>query len=203
MWFIGFDDFCDFLVRHEIKDVFVFEQLLDIEDYLITKETMNAIRVRNYLIEYITSLIEAYNESLLEEDVLIPENVFVIAVWNNQRFCFVFQNKINFKGAPLLKAEVKLLQMIEENQNEIIESNESKKQEREKQLEALKQEILSDPEFKKCTNSRFRRNYMYAVLGEECKYDLLKKHWTSDDGVIVHHRAFDFIEMLWKEYKNL
>ena len=199
--FINYEEFLEFINSHEIKDVFVYEHYLEIEDYLITEKTFKKIEVQSHAYECIFDDIEEYNDSLLKEDINFPKFVFSIFIWNNQRFYFVFQNKIMFNGEQLISAEEKLIELLENNKEFIREESKIKKQKRENELKKLKKEILNDPKFKKCTNIRLRRNYIYSYFGENCQYSLLKQHWANENGILFHG-AFDFIEMLWKEVKG-
>lgn len=199
---LQYSDFIRFATENGIETIFLYDRYIEVEEYLITDEILDSVGINNHLIELIADAIDSYNESLLSDKCLtVSKYIFAICLWNNQRFVYIFQNEIQFEGKPLMEPEDKLQEIIEENKDIIFKDLASKEQEKEQQREELKQDIINDPKFKDCTNKRFRRNYIYTFFEEPCKYDVLKEYWTTKDG-ILRNEAFDFIEMLWKDFKN-
>lgn len=91
---------------------------------------------------------------------------------------------------------------------ELIENNygilESKRNEHLLKEESLKEEskkyVLNDENFKKCTNEKLRRSYLYSVFNSEevMKY---KRVFIGPRG-IANAIAYNLIELLWREYKH-
>lgn len=202
IWFLSLEDFLKFVLSHEINEAFICEKFLDVEEYLITDETISNSNYMRTSVEYIADEIAEYNFMLLDEDFSTPEYIFVMIFWESQRFIYVVQNIIHLSGEPLPNPNEKLQELIACNSENIEKGKQTKQKVLDAELAALKREILSDPELKnKCSNSRLRRNYIYSYFGPDCQYTALKKHWTVNDGILLHG-AFDFIESIWKEYKN-
>lgn len=201
IWFTNFDDFITFVKSQNINCAFIHVHDFEVEDYLITDNIIRKTNMGSESIDYLSNAISEYNESLLDENTNFAEHVFVMVMWNNQRFCYIFQNIIRFQGEELLNPEEKLLQIFENNRNDLIENKNDIKEKVEQQKACLRDDIINDPEFKKCTNKRLRRNYIIVYFNSSCKYDELKRHWTNSNG-LLYHEAYDFIELLWREYKN-
>ena len=69
--------------------------------------------------------------------------------------------------------------------------------------EKLKQKILIDPNFHKATNKSLRKEYIYKMLSKQGReYEPLKQYWLSPYSDNALFGALNFVDLLWKEYKN-
>ena len=73
----------------------------------------------------------------------------------------------------------------------------------EEQKAKLKQKILADPAFYQCTNQKLRRAYIDALIPRlSNEYSIIKKKWTSYGTGFTFIDARNFVDLLWKEYKD-
>lgn len=201
MWFTSYDDFISFIKCQDIKCAFIHVDYFNIDDYIITEELLCNLGIDSSLTESILKAVDKYNDDLFNEDTNFPEHVFVIVVWNNQRFCYLFQNKVLFRGKELLEPEEMLNMILEDFKDEIIETKENREKKIEEQKQSLKTQIINDPEFKVSTNQRLRRNYIINLFKNPNEFDELRKIWVTPSGILMG-AAFDFIELIWREFKN-
>ena len=69
--------------------------------------------------------------------------------------------------------------------------------------EKLKQKILADPNFHKATNKSLRREYIYKMLSKQgSEYEPLKKHWLKPWSSSTYAGAWNYVDLIWKEYKD-
>ena len=197
--FLRYEDFLEFITDNSINTVFIYEQYIDIEDYIITRETFRNADISEYKAEAIMPLVEAYNEELIEEELEAPKYVFAIAIWNNQKFYYIFQNEILFKGETLLEPEEKLIELVEDNINRIENANKAKEEAIEEQIKQIREFIIQDKEFRKCTNKQRRYDYLRNLLNTNKKYAVLKQHWISN--IVLSMNGRYFIDDIWQELK--
>ena len=195
-----FDDFISFLIKNQIKQVFIHEQCIDPEEFMIKNETFRNLGVSRYELEYLEEQIEEYNDKISNADIEIPEMVIVVCIWNGQRFHNVFLNEIVIKDEILVSAEEKLAELIMSNKQEIEKANELKEQLIETQKEQLQLQILKDPKFKECTNNRMRRNYIKDIFVSDLAPQELTSVWLFNN--YLNQEAYDFIETIWRDYKK-
>lgn len=197
---IDFDDFISFLIKNQIKQVFIHEQYIEREEYMIKDETFRKLGESRYELEYLEEQIKDYNDVIANAKIGIPEMVIVICIWNGQRFHTVFLNEITIDDELLVSAEEQLLGLIMSNIQEIEKANELKEQLLETQREQLKLQMLKDPKFKECTNNRMRQNYIKEIFVSNKAPKELKDVWMHHN--FLCHEAYDFIETIWRDYKK-
>lgn len=201
VFILDFEDFLSLIENNQISQVFIHEQYMEPDYYLITENTFKEIGVDANRVECLKEYIEEYNCSIESVDVEFPERVIVFLIWNGQRFYFIFENAILIDGEEVISGEEKLKELIILNEQSISEEDEIRRKLIEKQREELRQYILDDPEFKECTNNRLRRNYIIRMFEGDNVPKALKQCWVNPNGFLFHV-AFDFIEAIWKEIKG-
>lgn len=198
--FLNYEDFLGFIKDNGINDVFIYEVFIENENYMISRETICNVNVCENMTEAIRPLIESYNEKLRIAEFDIPKYVFLISVWNNQKFYFEFQNEISFMGEKLLEPEEKIIELVEDNISIIEYFDEAKEEAIEAQIKEIKAFILQDKEFQKCTNQQRRYDYLRNLLRKNKKYATLKQHWMPVVG--LYNDARYFIDDVWQELKK-
>lgn len=198
--FFSYEDFLEFIKDNSINTIFVYEKYIDVDDYIITSKSFRNAEISEYKTEAIVPLIQAYNEELCNVEFDIPKYVFTIAIWNNQKFYYIFQNEIFFKGEPLVEPEEKLIELVENNISRIENANKAKEEAIEANIKQIKEFISQDEEFKKCTNQQRRYDYLRNLLNKNKKYEVLKQHWMSNITLSTNGRYF--IDDLWHELKK-
>lgn len=197
---IEFDDFVSFLIKNQIKQVFIHEQYVEIEEYMIKSETFRKLGVDRFELEYLEEHIEEYNDIIANAEIEIPDMVIVVCIWNGQRFHNVLLNEILVENEVLVSAEEKLAELIMNHKQEIAKANELKKELIETQKQQLQMHILKDSRFKECTNNRMRQNYIKEIFVSDKAPKELKDVWMHHN--FLCHEAYDFIETIWRDYKK-
>ena len=121
------------------------------------------------LLLYVYSLYEGFAVSIIQEDFWLDE----IDIPNNDERLDELTGKC--KG------------LIEEIRNE-------KNKEKDDQKNKLRELIVSDPEFYKCTNQRLRRSFILKLLDDKDEFASAFDYYNE---------PIEFVELLWKEQKSI
>lgn len=164
--------------------VFGSELLEDAEDYLITNEIIerklgryNAEEMYNIIINDI----EDYNKKVYEIDFSIPF-LYIFACLYNGKYIFV-KMKVD-RGIDdkfLIEPEDRLKEIVLNNEKNM----QMKKQETHEIVNQLKKElreiIVNDEKFIKCTNKKLRMNYIKDLLTNRLDeyFEPLRKLWMQ------------------------
>lgn len=187
-----FNLFCNFLSIEEIKTVFFQKFYYNHEAFLITEEKLKG---QPGFIKR-----EARNKM----DELNSENKVILKNMDERlggiRFICSFQgsivvSKVIDEMYSRLKTGDKLVEDIASSISK--DSEDEIKQQIQLDLENLKQQILSDPEFRKSTNTTLRKQYASKISK---KYPNAKRIVLENElrGSIM----VALVEPLWKEYKE-
>ena len=195
------DDFMSFMTDNQINQVFLYEHWVEADDYKITDDTFKELGVSRYSLEYLLKDIDEYNKMLDDVEFDVPSMVLLMFLWNGQRFYHSLYNEVLLGDNVLLSAEDKLADMIMLNENNIIDANNKRHKEIEKQQKEFKNYLVNDDEFKKCTNQRMRRNFIIEIVKTDIVPKELKSYWMNCNGFLFQS-AYDFIEMVWRELKG-
>ncbi|WP_195429269.1 hypothetical protein [Clostridium sp. D46t1_190503_E9] len=189
----GYYDKVDFIIGDE------FEEELEEEIYSLMQ---NDIKVHNKQVEKIDfsrpnilivfTIFEGYNITFIEDENWIEEHGVVEA----------YQKIEELKG----KYEEKIYE-LEEKQAEMEAIEKAKKEKELKDLrEEFKEFLLNDDEFKMSTNQRLRRSFSHNLFKrtDTKKYEVLfeKKNLYEDSYYVDITRVFNFVEVVWREYKS-
>ena len=191
--FTDHKEFARFLVNENIKSLFVMSHPLSIEDYYITDDTVEDLvgehaaqnlskAVERAIVSYnlsIEQLKQKYEEQLIElkqkyEEQLIElkQNLY-FTVYNGFMVYIILADKID-----LADPHEQLELILAENEAEIENEKKQRKLLIEMLQEKLKQKILEDSDFYKCTNINLRRNYAYKLWEKlDKEFEPLKKYW--------------------------
>lgn len=207
------DDFLAFMDIVKPSLIFVNESFVDVEDLTIDIlfEHRNGLNPNLFndkeFVQFITPMCQAHNRKL-QKNLLtdIPANVSVFVLHEGCCIEFTYENNINPNNIEL-QPENALLDIMHNANEEYNKIQENKRREELKRLkneeELLKQKILNDDRFAKCTSQAKRKLYIRSLLKSELgdEYALIKKHW------VMENRGFSsdvewFIEQLWEEKKS-
>ena len=161
------DNFIDFVHSQKINAVFGCELFDDAEDYLITEGIIEeelgkyaAEEMRNIIIDDI----KKYNEKVCEVDFNIPFLYIVACLYEGQYFYTKMRVDRGINESFLVEPEEKLQEIVVNNEKNI----QNKRQERRKTIDELKKElreiIVNDNKFSKCTNRSLRMSYIKDLL---------------------------------------
>ena len=201
----GISNFIDFIKSANVKRVYIYEHFEDAEDYYITEEVLS--RVARYedeeFLEYIYPQISEYNKKISNLDFEFPSWVAAICFCDNEPFFIICNNDRTLNGEELRypEEEYKIIRLSNEEHRQMIQ--EDTKNKIETLREELRQQILSDKDFKLCTNQELRRNYAHNLFRKlQKKFEPLKKVMYQGNLSILSVAGRDFIELLWREVKE-
>lgn len=201
------DNFIDFVHSQKINAVFGCEVFEDAEDYLITTEIIEA-ELGKYEAEEMSNIIiediRKYNEKVCEVDFNIPFLYIVACLYEGQYFYTKMRVDRGINESFLIAPEEKLQEIVINNEKNI----QKKSQERRKTIDQLKKElkeiIVNDDKFLKCTNKALRMSYIKDLLanGLDEHFEPLKKFWIAESVKGVYQEPIDLVELIWRELKE-
>lgn len=198
------DNFIDFVRSQKINVVFGSELLEDAEDYLITDEIIERELGRynaEEMYDIIINDIENYNKKVCEIDFSIPF-LYIFACLYNGKYIFV-KMKVD-RGIDdkfLIEPEDRLKEIVLNNEKNI----QMKRQETHEIVNQLKKElreiIVNDEKFIKCTNKKLRMNYIKDLLTNRLDehFEPLRKLWIAETVRGIYQDPIDFVELIWRE----
>lgn len=204
---LNLDNLIDFIHAQRINVVFGCEIFDDADDYLITEEVIEE-ELGKYSAEELKSIIandiKEYNERVYEIDFDIPSLYIVACLYQGQYF--YTKNRINRGGDEkfLIDPNEKLQEIVVDNERKIQEKREERRNTLEELKRELKEIIIKDDKFLKCTNARLRVNYIRELLANELDehFEPLRKFWMSETSRGIYQEAIDLIELIWRELKG-
>ena len=202
--FDDIDDFFTFAKLSDIKQVYVMQLEIDTEDFLITEDVIESVLGRyenDDILDCIGEDIDEYNEKVNDLKFDYPLMILVGCAYEGQMFFACLHNKTLMNGEELLEPEEVLHEMVLYNKNSIKERQENRYKLIEEQKEQLKEYILNDKDFYLSTNQHLRYSYTEDLFRKKIgnKSAELKDFWSTPHGLPAKS-AFDFVEMLWREY---
>ena len=207
------NDFLAFMNIVKPSIVFTSELFVNIDFFKIdtTFERRNGLNPAFFedkdFVKFILPMCEEHNKNIQNNIVTnIPANISVFVLHDGCCIQYTYQNDINPHNITLSVTDA-LLEIIHNNEekwNEIKAAKRKKEfEELDMQRDKLKNKILADEKFTKCTSQPKRKSYIRQLLQLELgnEYNILKKHW------IMENRGFRsdvdwFIEEVWDEKKS-
>lgn len=201
-----------FMKVNNIKNVFYTYSFYREDYYIIDEELMNEFdkelmnkfdeELMNEFDEEIYSLllkdIKEHNKQIERLDFSRPGEMHIFCIYESN---YISINDYDFwcDELGIVSAKEKIVEIIEDNKETIDRKLKERKLIKQVLKEEFRNYVLNDDEFKKCTNQRLRRDYMYLVFerDEAKKYKPMFSYYNSFD----ISSAVNFIEMLWREYK--
>lgn len=198
------NNFIDFIKSVKINVVFGCELFEAAEDYLITNEIIE-FELGKYKAEEIHNIIindiEIYNKKIEEIDFNIPFMFVIVCLYEGKYFFVKIKVDRGIDESFLKDPKEKLFEIILTKEENI----QNQKQKVEKIINQLKKElkeiIISDENFLKCTNRRLRMNYIKDLLRNKLDehFEPIKKIWVADTIKGIYQEPIDFVEILWRE----
>lgn len=194
-----------FVKSNDLKSIFYYCTYYDAEDYMIKDDNIEEeIGERlNYfdqgLINSFMVEVEDYNKKSADMDISKPFELCFFTIYHGYFIggCYYDDYLDSDYSEDYYD---KLLELVEKyfSQEEYIKKREQEiqksKQKRIEVLNRIKEYILNDPEFHKCTNDSLRLMYKTNLCKTNKDYS---EYHTKE-----HYRAVRFIDALWKEHKN-
>ena len=198
-----FEDFIAFVKEQNINCVFYQYEKTDQDNFLIDDDTFSFLKDEFYIDKYTKKVlkpeIDKHNEKIRDVNFGRPCYLHIWCI-----YCGVFveykETDQWFNKERIYPAEDVLREMIHNRENEIENVRKTEKERAQKKIEILKEYVLNDPMFHKCTNQHLRTQYGYRFIKEHPEYDELFLTETNTKGenllaVVV------FFNNIWKEYK--
>jgi hypothetical protein len=201
--FVNHNEFIHFLKNENIKSVFLTSFPVTIDDYYITEdiveENFGEYSSAN-LSSSVLKAIDKYNdyiEQYAEQLKGLRNNYYFIA-YNGFILLIHLSDTVS-----LPTPDEQLQKILVDTQDDAQKEKEEHQQLIETLKEKLKQKILADPNFHKATNKSLRREYIYKMLSKQgSEYEPLKKHWLKPWSSNTYAGAWNYVDLIWKEYKD-
>ena len=191
------DDFLSFVKNSHTSIVFYHYDYADAESLQITQEVLEDLHIDDDVLEVAQDDLDEYNRSVNQLDFSQPYALTVYCIFQG---VVVFFDEYNYwfreKGFDIPKKVA--ISIINSKFEEIKNKKKVSDDLREEKREQLKQKILADARFQKCTNIQLRRAYTQR-LAEEDK-TVMKLFYSPKHG-IYDIPIGTFIEEVWREYK--
>lgn len=201
--FAHYDEFIAFLKNENIKSIFYRSVSIEIDDYYITDDVIEEL-LGNYKAENLSQTIEKaiveYNLSIehYEEQLHNLRHNIYFTVYNGFMVYIILADYVNIAD-PREQLEF----ILASKEAEITAERAQQDLLFEEQKAKLKQKILDDPAFYQCTNQKLRRAYIDGLIPHlSNEYSLIKKKWTGFNTGFTFMDARNFVDLLWKEYKE-
>lgn len=198
MQLMTIEDLVTFSCKHNIDTVFYNYTFIDEDVLSITEEVTSNLRLDEDTLSVLQDKFDEYNESLLKLDFNKPVNLKVYCVYQGVIF-FVQEEDYWFETEEYGMPERTCVELSTKYLEEIITEKENKKQMINDARSKLREQILFDEEFHKCTNLQLRR--MYANKMFQNNKDNQNLFYSEKEG-LYDITILTFIEDVWREYKN-
>lgn len=171
------------------------------EEYLDWEYLRNEMDISPKILLRFSDEINEYNQKLAQVDFDIPTEITMYCIHDDIAFRSYVDNRSQMlAGEPLMNNDDKLLEIARCRMEDIKDVIQEEQQEIEDLRNELKEIILEDPEFEKCTNKDIRYRYLmrlYTKLDERFEpligYDAHNKNMYRLDSV--------FIDEVWNEFR--
>lgn len=200
----GLEEFCSLIKSGNIKRVYVYEHYEEASDYCINEELISKESrcFDKEFLELILPQINEYNTAILKMDFNYPSWVLAICFCDNNAFFINYENDRTLDSEPLIEPKEKFELICSLNEEKRKSIREKSKSIIDALYIELEDKILSDEEFKLCTNKELRRNYAYKTFAKLDKHFApLKKYLYNEDCYLLSSEGRNFIEVLWRKLK--
>lgn len=198
-----FEDFIAFVKEQNINCVFYQYEKTDQDNFWIDDDTFSFLKDEFYIDKYTKKVlkpeIDKHNEKIRDVNFGRPCYLHIWCI-----YCGVFveykETDQWFNKECIYPAEDVLREMIQNRENEIENVRKTEKERVQKKIEILKEYVLNDPMFHKCTNQYLRTQYGYRFIKEHPEYDelFLTETNTKDENLLA---VVVFFNNIWTEYK--
>ena len=191
-----FDQLCLFIKKHNIDTVFYRFEYVSAEDLQITDKILDDLHIDNEIIDVMQKDFDKYNRSVGNLDFTQPYCLSVSCLYQGH-IVYIWESDYWFKDWGFGHPKKIAVSMIEEKLDEIESKKEESILQREELRKQLREKILADTNFHKCTNKDLRRAYIQKLWKDKNVQDLFysPKHGLYDI------RIDSFVEDIWREYK--
>lgn len=192
-----FEQLCLFIQKHNIDTVFYHYDYASADDLQITGNILADLHIDEEILAVMKQDFKKYNQAISHLDFARPYALTVYCIYQNQ-IIYIDEYDYWFRDMGYGIPEKAAITMIEDKLEEIDRKKEEAYEKRESLREQLRDQILSDKEFHKCTNRELRRSYTQKLCNNDTSiHDL----FYSPRSGIFDIPIGTFIEEVWREYK--
>ena len=199
MELMSIEDLIHFSCKHDIDTMFYCYSFIDEDVLRIDDETISNLRFGEDVLSVLQNKFDEYNESISKLDFSNPVSLNLYCIYQGV-VLFIQEDDYWFIEQGFSMPETACLELVDEYWEDIAIEREKKKQEIIKGRKKLREQILNDDEFKKCTNEKLRRAYTHKVFGCNGTYPYQHLFYTKK-GEPIDILIFSFVEDIWREYK--
>ena len=187
-----------FMQKHNIDTVFYRFEYVSSDDLQITEDVLRELHIDDEIIAVMQRDFDDYNRSVCNLDFSRPYLLSVGCLYQGY-MVYIMESDYWFKDWGFGHPKITAISMIEEKLEDIENKKEEAYLKREEMRDQLRERLLADPNFHKCTNKELRRSYTQKLCNAD--KSILDLFYSPK------HRNYDiligaFIEEVWKEYKT-
>lgn len=194
---ISLEQLLEFIVKHKIDTVFYHYDFVSAELLQITDEVIADLDIDDEIARILQGDFEEYNREIEKLDFSRPYNLVVYCIYQNYILCFCEQDiwfvKNGF-GDPKKAA----MAMIKNKLAVLDKKMEDSETRRMELREQLREKILADESFHRCTNKDLRKAYTSRLWKDKSIQELFYTPMHGLFDIPIHV----FIEEIWREYKD-
>lgn len=190
------EDLLNFSLNNDISTIFYHYVLIDEDNLLIDDDIMSEFKLDD--ISALQHKIEEYNKNIKNLDFTDPISLYVFCLFQGYIF-YIREDDYWFINDGICLPEIAAMNILNESIEDIYVDNKEKNEAIEEGRSDLRQKILNDVEFHKCTNSKFRHAYISKLIHENPEY----KRLFSYNNEAIFIPISTFIEEIWRDYKEM
>ncbi|MTI47852.1 MAG: hypothetical protein FH761_08425 [Firmicutes bacterium] len=192
------ENLIEFSCKQNIDTIFYNYTFINEDVLSITEDVKSNLRLDEDILSILQDKFDEYNDSLLELDFDKPVYLNVYCIYQGVIFC-VQEEDYWFEKQGFGMPEEVCLKLYTKYFEDIVTEKENKEQMISKARNELREKILSDEEFHKCTNIHSRRMYANKMFKNN---ENNQKLFYCENGGLYDISINTFIEYVWREYKN-
>ena len=193
----NFDQLCLFIKNHSIDTVFYHFEFAAAEALQITDDILNDLHIDDEIISVMQRDFDKYNRAVNSLDFSRPYILSVYCIYHG-RTIYIVESDYWFQTSGYDNPKKAAISMIEERLEEIDQKKEDAYLVREELREQLRERLLADPNFHKCTNKDLRRAYTQKLYNTD---DSIHELFYSPKHGVYDITIGAFIEEVWRDYK--
>lgn len=198
MQLVNTEDLLFFSCRHNIDTVFYNYTFINEDALNITEDVTSNLKFDEDTLSVLQAKLDDYNKSLLKLEFNKPVYLEVYCIYQGVVF-FIREDDYWFVELGFGMPETVCVEFANDYFEDIIAEKKRKKQMITDSRNKLREQILNDEEFQKCTNIELRRMYADKIFNNS-KYN--QSLFRSEKSGLYDVPINTFIEEVWREYKD-
>lgn len=191
------EELIKFSNQQNINTMFYNYTFITVDALSITEDVTSTLKLDEDTLMILQEKFEEYNNSLLNLDFDKPIYLNVYCIYQGIIF-FIQEEDYWFEEQGIEMPEIACVELLTKYGQDIIKEKKNKEQMINDARNKLRQQILNDEEFQKCSNMQLRRMYANKMFKNN---ENQKLFYSKKDG-LYDITINEFIEDVWREYKN-